>query len=51
MKLEKGQLFFKIRWQGYGAEDDTWIVEQNLNCPALIDEFVMTKGGDLLRVR
>ena len=31
---------FKVRWKGYTANDDTWILEENLNAPDLIAKFL-----------
>lgn len=30
---------FLVRWKNYSEEDDQWIDEKNLNCPALLHEY------------
>jgi len=29
-----------IKWEGYDDECNTWEVESNLNCPALLEKFL-----------
>ncbi|NP_001289523.1 DNA (cytosine-5)-methyltransferase CMT3-like [Nicotiana sylvestris] len=42
--VKKPGLYFKVRWQGYGPEEDTWEPIDGLSeCPKKIREFV-TKG-------
>ncbi|OIS96505.1 PREDICTED: DNA (cytosine-5)-methyltransferase CMT3-like [Nicotiana attenuata] len=42
--IKKPGLYFKVRWQGYGPEEDTWEPIDGLSeCPKKIREFV-TKG-------
>lgn len=40
-KGEKGQqkIQYRIRWVGYGADDDTWEDEDNLSCPLKLEQF------------
>merc|ERR1711915_869822 len=41
---------FLIRWKGHGEEDDSWEPEENLNCPDLIEKFMIKhKKGALGR--
>ena len=36
-------ILFKVRWAGYGEEDDTWETEENLdNCSAILDDYIAT---------
>ncbi|XP_014609904.1 PREDICTED: chromodomain-helicase-DNA-binding protein 1-like isoform X2 [Polistes canadensis] len=37
----KGRRQFLIRWKGYGEESDTWEQEKDLNCPKLIENFLL----------
>ena len=27
----KGKVFYKVRWEGYGAKDDQWVDEEDAN--------------------
>ena len=38
-KLEKGHIFYLVRWKGYGPEEDSWEPVRHLNCPEKIQEF------------
>ncbi|XP_024869875.1 chromobox protein homolog 3-like [Temnothorax curvispinosus] len=37
----KGRRQFLVRWKGYGESADTWENEKDLNCPTLIEDFLM----------
>ncbi|KAK4355044.1 hypothetical protein RND71_027238 [Anisodus tanguticus] len=40
-KVNKPGLYFKVRWRGYGSEEDTWEPIDGLSeCPKKIKEFV-----------
>lgn len=41
----KGRIQYKIRWQGYLSEDDTWENESTLDCTELIEEYNDAKGS------
>eukprot|EP00091_Calanus_sinicus_P003857 TRINITY_DN14020_c0_g1_i1.p1 TRINITY_DN14020_c0_g1~~TRINITY_DN14020_c0_g1_i1.p1 ORF type:complete len:171 (+),score=47.01 TRINITY_DN14020_c0_g1_i1:470-982(+) len=32
---------FLIRWKGHGEDDDSWEPEENLNCPEMIEKFMV----------
>jgi hypothetical protein len=39
-RKRNGRLMYRIRWKGYGAEDDTWQTPRDLrNAPELIKEW------------
>ena len=38
-KLRKGIWSYKVRWLGWGAKDDTWVPEEQLNCRDLIKAY------------
>lgn len=35
----RGRLQFLVRWKNYSSEDDRWVDEKNLNCPALLKNY------------
>lgn len=35
-----GKVLFKVRWEGYGSEEDSWEPSDNLlTCQELVDRF------------
>jgi hypothetical protein len=40
MKQSQGKRQFKIRWKGYGPDNDTWENEEDLSCPNIIKSFL-----------
>lgn len=41
LRTIKGRRQFLVRWKGYGDSADTWENEKDLNCPTLIEEFLI----------
>lgn len=39
-KQSRGKRQFKIRWKGYGPDNDTWEYEEDLSCPTIIKTFL-----------
>ncbi|XP_069702012.1 chromobox protein homolog 1-like isoform X2 [Periplaneta americana] len=40
VKQIRGKRQFRIRWKGYGPDNDTWENEDDLNCPEAIKSFL-----------
>ena len=38
-KIRQGKGYYRIRWKGYGKDSDTWVPEESMNCPLLIQEY------------
>jgi len=38
-KFYRGKAKYLLRWQGYGPEEDSWVKEEDCQCPELIAEF------------
>lgn len=38
-KISDGKTFFRIRWKGYGAKDDTYEPKSSLRCPDKIKAY------------
>lgn len=36
-------LHYRVRWQGYGSDDDTWEKADNLSCPTILREYLKSK--------
>lgn len=43
---KKGKKEFRIRWKGYGEDQDTWEPENMLSCKDLIDAFMASKENE-----
>lgn len=41
LRTIKGRRQFLVRWKGYRESADTWENEKDLNCPRLIEEFLI----------
>lgn len=41
-KQQGRQLTFRIRWKGWAAKDDTWQLESDLNCAAILKKYKAT---------
>lgn len=38
--FKDGKVLFKVRWEGYGSEEDSWEPSDNLlTCQELVDRF------------
>lgn len=38
--------YYKVRWEGYGEEDDTWERETNLFCTDILEEYLKNKKAN-----
>ena len=32
-------MYYKVRWRGFRAKDDTWLPRKDMNCPKIIERF------------
>ena len=39
VRKHRGETQYLVKWEGYGEEDNSWLDENRLNCPKLIDDF------------
>jgi hypothetical protein len=35
----RGRVMYRIRWEGYSSEEDTWQVEEDLDCPEKLADY------------
>ena len=45
-----GVLQYRVRWKGYGTDDETWEPETYLQCPQLVREFEDVRSKSATRV-
>lgn len=50
IRVQDGQLQMKVHWQGYGADEDSWLTEADLDCPRLIEDFIASSGDLMQRI-
>jgi hypothetical protein len=50
IRVKDGQLQMKVRWLGYGVDDDSWLTEADLDCPRLVEAFIASSGDNLQRI-
>lgn len=44
-ELRNGKKFYRIRWKGWGAKDDTWEPKSSLSCPDIIKAYESSKSA------
>jgi hypothetical protein len=44
-RLLRSKLHFLVKWKGYGYEDNKWVTEDELNAPALLQDFYRRHPG------
>ncbi|XP_031635904.1 M-phase phosphoprotein 8-like [Contarinia nasturtii] len=42
-ELRNGKKYYRIRWKGWGAKDDTWEPKSSLSCPEIIKAYESNK--------
>jgi hypothetical protein len=38
-KKQKGKTLYRVRWKGYSAKDDTWLLASDLSCKDLLKKY------------
>lgn len=38
-KKEKGKNWYFVRWDGFGPEEDSWVIEKDLSCPGILRKY------------
>lgn len=44
--MRGGKKYYRIRWKGWTAKDDTWEPKASLSCPELIKAYESSKNDD-----
>lgn len=42
MRETKGRVEYKVRWKNWGPKYDSWLPEEELNCPEILNKFKKT---------
>jgi hypothetical protein len=45
-RIKKGKVMYLIKWEGYSSEHNTWELEENCNCPELIEQFEKSRSHE-----
>ena len=48
-RIYRNKIEYKVRWLGYGSDEDSWEKEDNLNCPDLIEKYKNESAGNKLK--
>ena len=50
-QLIRGQLQFLVKWEGYGYEENSWVLESDIAAPDKIQEFYNAHPSALWQIR
>lgn len=42
-RVIKNKVQYKVRWVGYGTDDESWENESQLDCPDMLEEYLQEK--------
>lgn len=45
-EIRSGKKYYRIRWKGWSAKDDTWEPKSSLSCPEIIKAYESSKEDD-----
>lgn len=45
-EMRSGKKFYRIRWKGWGAKDDTWEPKTSLSCPEIIKAYEQSNNDN-----
>ena len=43
--LMQGWLYFLVKWEGYGYEENMWVAEEDMAAPAKVQKFYQLHPG------